>query len=219
MTQWAVATFGLPAIWGVLSVALFADGRWVRAGTGWGDGVCGRGGQGVSGWLVATGLQPAGPVNVRATDRPGCVAHRGLLLPWLIFKVALSVLALGRRIATCRQQSMRRWNRSCHRVGSARGTTGRAAASAQRSACDRASHGGTCRGAGATCQRAPCSRCGTCPEPRRSRPARICGQEENTALAQTPVEEIQCGLPPLARTAAAARRYSCSVRARAAAKA
>jgi len=58
-------------------------------------------GQGVSGWLVATGLQPAGAGQMYAQlTGLGALLIAGLLLPWLIFKVALSVLALGRRIAT-----------------------------------------------------------------------------------------------------------------------
>jgi Amt family ammonium transporter len=98
----AVATFGLPAIWGILSVALFADGRW---GAGW-NGVgaqqyVGVAGQGVSGWLLAKGLQPAGPGQLYA-QLTGLAALliAALLLPWLIFRTILWIQAQGRRVTT-----------------------------------------------------------------------------------------------------------------------
>jgi Amt family ammonium transporter len=91
-----VATFGLPAIWGILSVALFADGRW---GAGW-NGV-GVAGQGVSGWLLATGLQPAGNGQVYAQlTGLSALVIAALLLPWLILKTALWIYARDQRVAT-----------------------------------------------------------------------------------------------------------------------
>jgi Amt family ammonium transporter len=98
----AMATFGLPAIWGILSVALFADGRW---GAGWnGVGVqqyVGVAGQGVSGWLLAKGLQPAGPGQVYAQlTGLGALLIAALLLPWLIFKTALWIYTQGLRVTT-----------------------------------------------------------------------------------------------------------------------
>jgi Amt family ammonium transporter len=98
----AIATFGLPAIWGILSVALFADGRW---GAGWnGVGVqqyLGVASQGVSGWLVATGLQPAGADQVYAQlTGLSALVVAALLLPWLIFKTALWIYAQGQRVMT-----------------------------------------------------------------------------------------------------------------------
>jgi Amt family ammonium transporter len=98
----AVATFGLPAIWGIVSVALFADGQW---GAGWnGVGVeeyMGMAGQGVSGWLLASGLQPAGSGQIYAQlTGLGALLITVLLLPWLIFKAALWIRAQGRRVAT-----------------------------------------------------------------------------------------------------------------------
>jgi len=98
----AVATFGLPAVWGILSVALLADGRW---GAGW-NGVgmqeyAGVAGQGVSGWLLASGFQPTGAVQMYAQlTGLGAVLIAGLLLPWLIFRTVLWIRTLGRRVAT-----------------------------------------------------------------------------------------------------------------------
>ena len=97
-----VATFGLPAIWGILAVALFADGRW---GAGW-NGVgateyAGVMGQGVSGWLLARGLQPAGAGQVYAQlTGLGALLVAALVLPWLMVKTALWIHALGQRVAT-----------------------------------------------------------------------------------------------------------------------
>jgi Amt family ammonium transporter len=98
----AIAIFGLPAIWGILSVAVFADGRW---GAGWnGVGVqqyVGVAGQGVSGWLLAKGLQPAGPGQVYAQLAGlSALVIAALLLPWLIFKTVLWIHAQGQRVIT-----------------------------------------------------------------------------------------------------------------------
>jgi Amt family ammonium transporter len=98
----AIATFGLPAIWGILSVALFADGRW---GAGWnGVGIQQYGGvvgQGISGWLLARGLQPAGPGQVYAQlTGLSALVIAALLLPWLIFQTVRWIYAQGRRVMT-----------------------------------------------------------------------------------------------------------------------
>lgn len=97
-----VATFGLPAVWGIVSIALFADGRW---GAGWnGVGVqeyAGVAGQGVSGWLLAKGMQPAGLGQTYAQlTGMGALLIAALLLPWLIFKIVLWIHAQSQRVAT-----------------------------------------------------------------------------------------------------------------------
>ena len=83
----AVATHGLPALWGLLAVGLFAAGQagegWNRVGTGVYLGVPG---QGVSGYLVAAG---------RASDWPGqfqaqvvgvvAIGVAAFVLSWLLF--------------------------------------------------------------------------------------------------------------------------------------
>jgi Amt family ammonium transporter len=87
----ALTTFGLPGIWGLLAVAIFADGRW---GAGW-NGVglgeyLGVEGQGISGLILAPGYQPAGAsqlqvqlVGIAALCLVACV------LPWAFFRSAM----------------------------------------------------------------------------------------------------------------------------------
>ena len=95
----SAATFGLPGIWGVLAVAIFADGRW---GAGWnGVGVqeyLGIPGQGVSGLLLASGFQPAGASQLQA-QLAGLVALSvvSLLVPWLIFRSIIWVNSAAQR--------------------------------------------------------------------------------------------------------------------------
>jgi len=95
-----LATFGLPAIWGTLAVAIFADGRW---GVGWnGVGVqeyLGIPGQGISGLCLAGGYQPAGPVQLHAQlVGLGALLVVALLMPWLIFRTIAWLNAAGRRV-------------------------------------------------------------------------------------------------------------------------
>lgn len=95
-----MATFAVPAIWGILAVAIFADGRW---GAGWnGVGIeeyLGIPGQGVSGLLLASGYQPAGKVQLYAQlTGLGALMVAALLLPWLIWKTVLWIHAMGRRV-------------------------------------------------------------------------------------------------------------------------
>jgi Amt family ammonium transporter len=79
----AISAYVLPAAWGLLAVALFADGRW---GQGWNI-TSGAAGQGISGLLTGTGLQ----VNSGqlAAQLCGCAAlwALGFLLPWGIFRL------------------------------------------------------------------------------------------------------------------------------------
>jgi Amt family ammonium transporter len=95
----SAATFALPGIWGVLAVAIFADGRW---GAGWnGVGVheyLGIPGQGVSGLVLASGYQPAGASQLQA-QLAGLVAlcAVSLLLPWLIFRSTMWIRTMGQR--------------------------------------------------------------------------------------------------------------------------
>jgi Amt family ammonium transporter len=91
------ATCGLPGLWGLLAVGVFADGRW---GAGW-NGVgaqqyLGIPGQGVSGLLVASGYQPGGVLQLQA-QLVGIAAlvALGAVVPWLVFEAARLVSALG----------------------------------------------------------------------------------------------------------------------------
>jgi len=94
-----MATFALPGLWGVLALAVFADGRW---GAGW-NGVgaqeyLGIADQGVSGLLLARGYQAAGRGQFYAQCTGiGALLVVSLLLPWLLFKGALWVQATARR--------------------------------------------------------------------------------------------------------------------------
>lgn len=95
----STATFGLPGIWGVLAVAIFADGRW---GAGWnGVGVgeyLGIPGQGVSGLILASGYQPSGASQLHA-QLVGLVALSvvSLLVPWLTFRTVIWIRTMGQR--------------------------------------------------------------------------------------------------------------------------
>jgi Amt family ammonium transporter len=86
----AIASYGLPGFWGLLAVALFADGRW---GQGW-NGISGSPGQGVSGLLVASGFT-ANSSQVSAQLWGGIALFAlGFLLPWGAFKLVTVLLRL-----------------------------------------------------------------------------------------------------------------------------
>ena len=92
------ATFGLPALWGLLAVAIFSSGRW---GAGWNavgeQAYLGVAGQGVTGLLVAEGYQLAGDAQLRAQlVGIGALIVVGLALPWLILKLLLWLRAAAR---------------------------------------------------------------------------------------------------------------------------
>jgi len=97
-TSAAIASYTLPGAWGLLAVAVFADGRW---GQGW-NGVSGLDGQGVSGLVVAPGLQADG--GQLGAQVWGAIAlfTLGFLLPWGIFKLVkgLSSLVFSRKTQT-----------------------------------------------------------------------------------------------------------------------
>ena len=89
----AIATHGLSGMWGLLALAIFADGRY---GAGW-NGIgaeeyLGIAGQGVSGYLVASGFQLGFP-NQLFAQLTGIAAITivAFALAWLFFK-ALDVL-------------------------------------------------------------------------------------------------------------------------------
>lgn len=91
----AVASYGLPGLWGLLAVALFADGR---SGQSW-NVFDGASDQGVSGLLVAPGLPPdSGQLAAQAWGGIALLAL-GFLLPWGLLKLvaALARLRLPRR--------------------------------------------------------------------------------------------------------------------------
>jgi Amt family ammonium transporter len=79
----ATGTYLLPAFWGLLAVGIFADGRWGKV---W-NGAAGIPEQGVSGLIVARGIQPDG--GQLAAQVWGAIALfvLGFLLPWGLFKV------------------------------------------------------------------------------------------------------------------------------------
>lgn len=85
----AVATSGLGGLWGLLSVGLFADGRW---GQGWnhiGAGeFLGVAGQGVTGLLAAPGFQRDWPGQMQAqVVGAAAIALFAFLAAWLVFAV------------------------------------------------------------------------------------------------------------------------------------
>ncbi len=86
-----VATHGLGAVWGLLALALFADGL---AGQGWNgiglDRYLGVAGQGVSGLLTAARMQPDWPGQLQA-QIVGIAA--AALVPFLAATVLFTVLA------------------------------------------------------------------------------------------------------------------------------
>jgi len=87
-------TYGLTGLWGLLAVAFFADGRW---GQGW-NGTSGLAGQGVSGLLVASGLQAdGGQLGAQVWGGIALVAL-GLLVPWGAFRLLSGLLRLRTRL-------------------------------------------------------------------------------------------------------------------------
>jgi Amt family ammonium transporter len=85
----AIATHGLGGLWGLLALAIFADGRY---GAGWNrigaEEHLGIAGQGVSGYLVAAGFQPDF-LNQLFAQLSGIAAITVLTfaLAWLFFKM------------------------------------------------------------------------------------------------------------------------------------
>jgi ammonia channel protein AmtB len=96
-TTVSAATFGLPGLWGLLALAIFADGRW---GAGWnsvGEGeYLGIAAQGISGLLLANGYQPAEGAQLQA-QLVGLVAVLlvGLVVPWVLFRMFLWLRTVG----------------------------------------------------------------------------------------------------------------------------
>ncbi len=93
----AIATHGLSGLWGLLALALFADGRY---GAGW-NGIgaetyLGIAGQGVSGGIVASGLQSDFPNQLFAQLAGiAAIAIVAFVLAWPFFK-ALDMVIKGR---------------------------------------------------------------------------------------------------------------------------
>jgi len=96
----ALAVHGIPAVWGLLAVGLFADGS---AGQGWNGVGAGRymevTGQGVSGLLVRSGLQPDWPGQM-AAQMVGVLALLvlALFLTWAIFASATGLWQRGKAV-------------------------------------------------------------------------------------------------------------------------
>jgi Amt family ammonium transporter len=79
----AIAGYCLPGAWGLLAVALFADGRW---GQGW-NGFNGPAEQGVSGLIVAPGLHvDTGQLGAQAWGAAALFAL-GFFVPWGLMKI------------------------------------------------------------------------------------------------------------------------------------
>jgi Amt family ammonium transporter len=86
----AIAGYGLPGLWGLLAVAVFADGRW---GQSW-NGVGGHPGAGVSGLLVAPGLRPdSGQLAAQVWGGIALFAL-GFILPWGVFRFVAALARL-----------------------------------------------------------------------------------------------------------------------------
>jgi Amt family ammonium transporter len=97
-----IATLGAPAIWGVLVVGLFADGRW---GAGWNtvgvEHYMSVPGQGVSGLLAAPGLATGGSGQLQAQlVGLGGFLLGGWLLPWLTFQFVIWLQVQSRKLMT-----------------------------------------------------------------------------------------------------------------------
>ena len=92
-----IATHAVSGLWGLLSLAIFADGLY---GVGWNgtgaDGYLGIAGQGVSGYLVAAGYQPDFPGQLLAQlAGAATVAIFAFALAWLFFKVLAVIIGAG----------------------------------------------------------------------------------------------------------------------------
>ena len=102
----AIATHGLSGLWGLLAVTIFADGRY---GTGWNglgaEEYLGIAGQGVSGYLVASGFQHDFPNQLYAQlAGTATVIILAFALAWLFFKIPDVLIKartkLGRNLPT-----------------------------------------------------------------------------------------------------------------------
>lgn len=93
-----VATLGVPGIWGLLAVALAADGRW---GSGWNGVKLGATGPGVIGLFADRSSAMAGLGQFQAQMVGlGALVVAGWLLPWLFFKTLLWLQGLRHRPST-----------------------------------------------------------------------------------------------------------------------
>jgi len=104
----ALATFGVPGIWGLLAVAIFADGRW---GAGWNgvgaDEYLGVEGQGISGLILAPGYQPAGASQLQAQlVGIGALCLVACVLPWAFFRAAMWLRDAAQRAQEQRLERM-----------------------------------------------------------------------------------------------------------------
>ena len=86
----AIASFGLPGFWGLLTVAIFADGSW---GHSW-NGVGGLPEQGVSGLIVATSFQVDSSQLGAQLWGAVALSTLGFLVPWGILKLLVLVFSL-----------------------------------------------------------------------------------------------------------------------------
>jgi Amt family ammonium transporter len=91
-TTAAIAGYLLPGLWGLVAVAIFADGRW---GQGW-NGVAGLSGQGVTGLIAASGLKAdSGQMSAQVWGSIALFAL-GFLVPWGAFRILTGLARLLR---------------------------------------------------------------------------------------------------------------------------
>lgn len=89
-TTAAIASYAVPGFWGLLAVAIFADGRW---GQGW-NGIIGAQGQGVSGLIVASGFQAdSGQLGAQVWGGIALFVL-GFVMPWGAFKFVVGLASL-----------------------------------------------------------------------------------------------------------------------------
>jgi Amt family ammonium transporter len=104
-TTAALVVYGLSGFWGLLSVAIFADGR---SGQGW-NGVTGPAGQGVTGLLASAGLQPdSGQLAAQLWSAIALLIW-SFMLPWGLLQLIKSLRGLtsGRRSAQSSRADVR----------------------------------------------------------------------------------------------------------------
>jgi hypothetical protein len=119
----AVATHGLPALWGLLAVGLFADGH---AGQGWnrvGQGAyLGVAGQGVTGYLAGSGYASDWPAQFQA-QATGAIAilFTAFFASWLLYAAIQGLTRAWQGEYTVRLPKRRRVRRPRSRRAKLRG--------------------------------------------------------------------------------------------------
>jgi Amt family ammonium transporter len=117
----SVFGYGVAGFWGLMAVALFAEGRW---GQGW-NSVSSPNGQGVTGLLVSAGMQPdIGQLSAQIWG--GIVlALLGFLLPWGAFRLVGLLSRLRQRRSLPALPEMEDPAKELPLTGERQGTLGR----------------------------------------------------------------------------------------------